>query len=172
MDSFIGLVKEWRVFYEALATASATLAGLVFVAVTLNVGTLTREGGKSWLSLAFNTFEDLLMMLIISLFFLVPNLGHIAIACVLFSNAPLSLVRVLLLLKGFTRKNYPYSSRRFIVLSLVFPSIVFAGLILTGLGLIFGHNGYLYLLVAVLTILLVSASRTAWYLLTIMVGKH
>jgi hypothetical protein len=172
MYSFIGLVKEWQVFYEALATASATLAGLVFVGVTFNANTLTREGGKSWLTLAFNTFEDLLMMLIISLFFLVPNLSHTAIACVLFSNAPLSLVRVLLLLKGFTRKNYPFSSKRFIVLSFVFPSIVFVGVVLTGLGLIFGHYGYLYLLLAVLTVLLVSASRTAWALLTIMVGKN
>ena len=38
MNGFGQLVQEWQVFYATIATASATLIGLLFVAMSLNLG--------------------------------------------------------------------------------------------------------------------------------------
>ena len=38
MNGFGQLVQEWQVFYATIATSAATLVGLLFVSMSLNVG--------------------------------------------------------------------------------------------------------------------------------------
>jgi hypothetical protein len=44
MRPFAEVLRDWQMFYATVATACATLTGLLFVALTLNTAVLRRPG--------------------------------------------------------------------------------------------------------------------------------
>lgn len=65
---------DWSPFYTAIAGASATLLGLLFVAVQFNIDAITSDRGNRWWVVARSTFYMYVTIFVISVAFLIPAL--------------------------------------------------------------------------------------------------
>ncbi len=166
MDLFVQTLQSWQSFFASVATASATLTGLLFVALSLNRQRLAGESASSTLSIARTTFSAFLFVLMISLVFLVPH------------AVPLSLTIALLVLglaSGFgviARELRHIRTYRFtgpdvsrMLRQIALPVVASIGLVWVAVDIGQGHFDALYGLVAVVAALLVSACWNAWLLL-------
>lgn len=159
----ITLVR-WQPFYSAVAAAAATLLGLLFVALSLNLDRLRGPDGLRHKRLARVTFTDLLYVLVLALVFLVPDQSPQGFALVL---AILALSRTQRFVAEL-RHQAADGSRA--VLSKTFRDhavtvVVFVGLGLVSVAVLFGQPRALFGLVAIIATLFASASRSAWQLL-------
>jgi hypothetical protein len=73
MDLFHLALQSWQFFFASVATASATLTGLLFVSLPMNRDRLRGEKVHVTLSIARNTFGSFLYVLMFALVFLVPH---------------------------------------------------------------------------------------------------
>src|ERR1700681_2556098 len=63
----------WHDFYIVLGGASATLVGLLFVAISLNADLITNRAQAPLRAVASNTFISFLLVLVYTLFLLFPD---------------------------------------------------------------------------------------------------
>jgi hypothetical protein len=166
MDLFKQSLLDWQLFFTSVATASATLTGLLFVALSLNRQRLKGDKAHPTLSIARNTFSDFLYILMISLVFLVPH------------PIPLSLTVALLVL-GVTSaagiisrevREYRTSSNlrldaRLLLRTIGLPAIASLGLIIVAVEIALGNFDAVFGLVGVISALLITACWNAWILL-------
>src|ERR1700730_12796622 len=61
-------------FYLGAATAAATLVGLLFIAIQINLDTFSREPGNRWRAVGRLTFTTFVMLFILPLMLLIPKL--------------------------------------------------------------------------------------------------
>ena len=73
MDASIQHMAAWQPFFITLATVCATLAGLLFVAISLHPANKDEAGKTNLRRLAEHTFADFLLVLFVGLFFSVPG---------------------------------------------------------------------------------------------------
>jgi hypothetical protein len=166
MDEFTQTLLSWQLFYTAVATAAATLTGLLFVSLSLNREKLKDEPSNLTLSIARNSFGDFLLVLMISLVFLVPHespLGLIVSLSVLGIAGGVGMI---------VREARRYSAIKvskqdiqWIVHRIALPSIASLGLIYVAIAIAFGNYRSIFVLVGVIAALLVSACWNAWLLL-------
>ena len=71
--NFSQIVAEWQPFYATIAEATATLLGLLFVAVSLNRAHLDLKENTQLMSLARQTFAIYLFILTFSITILIPK---------------------------------------------------------------------------------------------------
>src|SRR5690348_10365253 len=72
MDEFLKQLQAWQPFFITLASVCATLAGLLFVAVSLHPDRAHEQGKAHLRNLAHHTFGDFLQVLFVGIFFSVP----------------------------------------------------------------------------------------------------
>jgi cytochrome b561 len=72
MESFNDLLTKWQPFFTAVAGVAATLAGLLFVALSINRDKVTAQKSRAWLRAAERSFADFIYVLFIALMFLIP----------------------------------------------------------------------------------------------------
>src|SRR5512142_2463982 len=65
---------DTTIFYSVLAGATATLLGLLFIAIQPNLDILLNEPTGQWKALAISTFQTYVLLLIVSLFSFMPLL--------------------------------------------------------------------------------------------------
>lgn len=70
------LLERWHDFFVLSGTAAVTLAGLLFVAISIHVETLVRARREHLLELARATLTTFVMVLVLSLCMLVPQLSE------------------------------------------------------------------------------------------------
>ncbi len=75
MTDFSLAMSEWETFYLLAGTAAATLMGLLFVAVSINVEAFRREAYADLQQFAGLTFNCFFYVLFISIMFLIPNVS-------------------------------------------------------------------------------------------------
>lgn len=66
---------DWSNFFIATAGASATLLGLLFLAIQLHGDTLSADPYSRWQALARSTFDHFTVLFLLSLMMLIPGLG-------------------------------------------------------------------------------------------------
>ncbi len=163
--TFIEILHSWQIFYATLATACATLVGLLFVALSLNVDVLRREENDGFMFLARLTFGEFLGVLMVSLVFLIPHQVPFSIVIALLTLGIAWTTSVFLTykrrIKAYGYQRNPWYIRRGFVFSL-FGSL---GIIGVGFAILFGKMNALYWLVLMLAAQLTSACLTAWFLL-------
>lgn len=71
--SFAETLHAWHDFYLLAGTAAATLAGLLFVSLSLNLDRLVEPSHAHLLALAHSTLISFLLTLVASLMMLTPN---------------------------------------------------------------------------------------------------
>ena len=73
MDVFSQAIVAWQPFFNTLAEVCATLAGLLFVAISLHPANKDAGAKTNLRRLAEHTFSDLLQVLFVGIFFSVPG---------------------------------------------------------------------------------------------------
>jgi hypothetical protein len=165
MEDIQQTLQSWQMFYATVATASATLSGLLFVSLSLHRDHLKGTRGQAILATARRTFSNFLYVLMIALVFLVPH------------QAPYSLTTALLVL-GLSRtfglvrdarlylKPQPGRVGVYAILrEVALPSLAAIGLIAVGIDVALGSTEVIFVLVGVIAALLIIACWNAWLLL-------
>jgi modulator of FtsH protease len=151
---------EWSDLFVAAAGASAALAGLVFVAISINLERILSLQGVPERGL--ETVLLLILVLMVSLTGLIPGQGHVALGLELIGLA-LVIAAIVARLPAIKRTGFePRSSlitRRLI--RLTGTSLFIVG----GLSLLFEAGGGLYWVVAGIVLATAGAVASAWVLL-------
>jgi hypothetical protein len=165
MNAFSEYLREWQTFFATVATASATLTGLLFVSLSLNRARLRGVDGLRHMQMAKRTFGDFLYVLMIALVFLVPRQvpGGFALALVVLGLARgAGLLRQVAELRGGAARSPAIAE---VLRAFGLPLIAVVGLLLVAVSALLGSGAGLYGLVAVVAALLATASWNAWLLL-------
>jgi hypothetical protein len=163
-QSFSAAVAEWRDFYSYLGTAAFTLAGLLFVAITLRLEMFTQPRIVDVCDFSYLTLACFLANGLIALLFLVPDQSRIGL------GLPLAIIGALgLIASAFVAPEMWGMARDGIGNPLPWwtwlyaTSIVatFAGLAIDGVALLDGRTRALNWLVAVdVSLLLIGCANT------------
>jgi hypothetical protein len=148
-----------------MGTASASLIGLLFVALSLNLDSIigdSRDDLRAFAEQAFNSFSAVLL---IAVFFLIPQqgagfLGALYVALGLIAGYRL-LRRAPAVWRGRRRDRLGDA----VLWRFVLTTVALAGLVASGIGLVVDQPSAQYWLVAVIIGLLMSAARSSWDLL-------
>jgi hypothetical protein len=165
MDEFTQALSGWQLFYATVATSAATLTGLLFVALSINLEKLKGADGARRLRVARRSFGDFLYTLMIGLVFLVPNqvpAGFSLALLVLAASRAAGVVRQAA--KG-RRGGRQGSGAVQAIREYALPLIASLGLAAVAVAALTGFYGALYGLVGVIAALLATASWNAWILL-------
>ena len=158
--------ESWHEFFLMAGTAAVTLAGLLFVALSLHLETLIHETREHLLALARAVLLSFIMVLTLSLMMLVPGYGigvtgvELLAVGAAFSIATLRQIRGR---PGVEQAEFTHSLYR---RRLVIPLIGYAWIALTGVGLLrFRDPELITLVVGAVCMLLGNAAGTSWDLL-------
>lgn len=154
-------VSHWKDLFVASAGASAALAGLVFVAVSINIERILKFEGLP--ERAFQTVLLLLSVVLVSIIGLIPGQGRIALGAELLGEALLFGGLIAMLLR---RSLPPRSSRRSWRVS--WRLVMAAGtvpLIVGGASVLAQGGGGLYWTVAGMIFAIAGAVGSAWVLM-------
>ena len=165
MEDFSQLVQGWQTFYTTIATSSATLVGLLFVALSLKLETVNLTKNSSMRLLARQTFTTFLYLIGISLTFLIPGQDRFGLGPSLTMIAILGLIITVIELQAarpyLTQADNRIVLRRSGIKIAAFVSLlVIAAMILTG-----ADANILYWMITPILFLLFSASLNTWSLL-------
>ena len=93
--TFSQQLESWRDFYIVLGGASATLVGLLFVAISLNADLITSRAQAPLRAVASNTFISFLLVLVYALFLLFPDTSADSVKNALLGISVIGIVHVL-----------------------------------------------------------------------------
>lgn len=165
MESFNDVLTHWQPFFSAVAGVAATLAGLLFVSLSLNRDRITAEENRVFMRIARRSFGNLLYTLMLALMFLVPNHHAYGLAIALFCIVAVRGFWFLRLMvrqgKSATGESGPWGSWREQFIQL----LAFLGLLIASVAIAMGQLIGTFLLVPVIALLLYNASMNAWLLL-------
>jgi hypothetical protein len=165
-DPFIQTLHEWQTYYFMVGTASATLIGLMFIAVSLgaDLPAATDEQGVS-------TFVTPMLIhfgsvLAISAVMLVPTFRQMSLGVALVAIGLGFTLYSLWIRRQFINHpssgNYSKSDWKWYV---YFPIVGDVLVILTGIWLLMGSTDALDLLAVALVVLLIISVRNTWDLM-------
>jgi hypothetical protein len=170
MNGFGQLVQEWQVFYATIAASAATLVGLLFVSMSLNVGMFSDTENIGLKKLASQTLLNFLYAIVFAIIFLIPRQGPIGL------GLPLMCVGIVGLIKTVSNLCALFSNpprgilRRTTFVRAGMALVAFLALIIVSfLVMVRANANSLYWLVAPMILLLISASANTWSLL---MGVH
>jgi hypothetical protein len=165
MNTFNETLKNWQVFYSTASAVSATLTGLLFVALSINIKRFKKPKNSYLLQIARRTFGDYLYVLMIGLVFLVPDqipAGFSLALLVLAVSRGIGLIHLAIDTHHSARKS---DANTHIIREFALPAVACLGLIIVAASVMAGYNNAPVLLVIVVAALLASASWSAWVLL-------
>ncbi len=108
---------DWTNFFIATAGASATLLGLLFVAIQLNMEALAADPQSRWRALARSTFNHFVSIFILSLLMLFLSANDQVSSLMLMVVAGLGLIRLLLNWLPIWKRAFQTRSERIIELA-------------------------------------------------------
>ena len=161
MIKFTQVLQLWQPFYATIATAAATLTGLLFVSLSLNRHRLDDPGRMA----ARRTFSNLVDVLVLSLIFLIPHERQTDLGFALlvygFVRSLTTVVEAIKLHKRGVWVTFSKSFARHIGLQLVLS----LGILIFGGAIYRQIASAMFWPVAIVVGLLGSASWNAWELL-------
>lgn len=167
--SFSSAVAGWQSFYLLAGTASATLAGLIFVAVSLHLDLVGESAISPIFTLARRTLSSFILVVIIALVFLVPEQEPQRLGWALLALGILDMLQTLLDAGAIVRElAHSTGWQRFatrIVPPVVFPLLSGIGLVLVAATVLAGGTSYLYWMVPIIVLILSTAAFNAWELM-------
>lgn len=163
-------MQGWFEFYSVIGAAAATLTGLLFVAVSLNVAAIFDEAQGRSRRLAEQAFQNYLAVLLVSLLALFPSMSlaelGLVTLCVTATWGAWVLVRLYQAITRPDGADARWQSLRRHVSSLVgFGMLIFAA---SRMALNVGDSRNLFAIATI--VLLFSAAEVSWELL-IRIGK-
>ena len=143
-------MADWTTFYVAVVGAAATLAGLLFVAIQINLETLVSDPGNRWRATARSTFTIYSLLIILGLLFLIPGFDHFAQGESVIVASVFGIYRALRTWWPVWQSRWQHHNERLLetIWHLVGPVLAYALLILNGISLYLG-NGVSGILLAI-----------------------
>jgi hypothetical protein len=144
--------------------ASVTLAGLLFVSLSLRFERLHSEAYAGTMKLARQSFSDFLYVLMLGLIFLVPHPVPVGLAVALFV---MGAARV----AGLFRQRYnkkpgeQAQKTKSVLRETALSGLAAVGLVVVAVEILRGDTNSIFLLVLVIAALLTTASWNAWLIL-------
>ncbi len=168
-EDFAAAIAVWQPFYNLAGSAAFTLAGLIFVAVSLNIGmvALAEEQGDL-MQFARQTLGSFLALMIISLVFMIPGQDQYGTGLPLLSIGGLMMWRAAKLWKRFgfgSKEGRLLDNALFRSEFLVPNTVCYAVLIFISVELLYGNTEYLGWMTLVIIWLLLAGSLSAWFLM-------
>lgn len=166
-----GLLQDWLPFFTTLTVACATLAGLLFVALSLHASVLRSSQNSNLRRLASHTFGDFVTIMFIGLFFIAPwpyiyyvCIGMAITVAVAASHAVRRWLEVLTDKDNVLHRGYFIARLRLTSLALL---LLIAGTVLMFLVDVHSpdYRNIILMIFGGSVILLISAMKSAWYLL-------
>jgi hypothetical protein len=165
LDKFIQAVNGWHDFYIMIGTASATLMGLLFVSLSINVGVITQKKNNDLRILAAQTFTNFLCVLLFAVVFLIPQQGPKGLGLPLLGMDGVGLFITMRRILFAFQTHIQLWGRRNLAIRFAIPVVCFITLAIIGISVLMGETGGLYWLVPVMILLIIDASINAWDLL-------
>ena len=162
---------RWHEFYLMAGTAAVTLAGLLFVALSLHLDRLVEETHEHLLALARVTLLSFTAVLTASMLMLVPPVGRHQTAIMLGVLSVMSLVFTFRLTRAARHHEEAGFSRGQVRKRLMFPTIGYLLMLVTAVSLWFGIADMLYMMVGSMCMILGNAAGTSWELL-VQIARH
>ncbi len=158
-------LANWHDFYVTMGTASASLIGLLFVALSINLDAVSGPSRDDLRAFAEQAFASFTVVLLIAAIFLVPTGGpsSIGVACLVLGGG--AGARMLRRAPAVWRALHRGELGQAVFWRFVLPAGAHLGLLASGLGLVAGEASAPYWLVAVILAFLMSAARSSWDLL-------
>ena len=152
----------WTGFFSAELGASATLAGLIFVAVSINLAQIVKQNQLVWR--CAEALLSLMAVLFASSLCLIPDMSRLilgyeltALGVLIWAGTTLSQVRA--------SRNNPYVGTREIVFHFLLTQLAAIPFAVGGVSLARGFGGGLYWLAAGTVFSLAASLLDAWVLL-------
>src|SRR5262249_44079064 len=158
-------------FYLTAGAAAATLVGLLFVGLSINLDAFTGDEGTGLRLLAEQAFSNLIYVLLIALFVLIPSPDPLSLTIELAIVGAFGLLRVGRRWRTFGHRDDRFGERVYVLRRVGLPGIASLGLILIALWMSRDWISALFWLVGVVLIYLMSAADSAWDLL-VEVGRE
>lgn len=165
MHGFSQAVEHWQAFYNMVGTAAATLLGLVFVAISLNLKLILQDENISLSALASETINNFASVLLIAIIFLVPDQTPHGIGIPLFVIGAYGLVDNVRLLMTGLRHRKPHWRLMSILYRFALPLVALLTLIVVSIFVMRANVGALSGMVFVIVVFLVVATSNSWVLL-------
>jgi hypothetical protein len=167
--SFSSTIAGWQNFYMLAGTASATLIGLIFVAVSLHLDLIGESGAATILSVARRTFTRFIVVVIVALVFLVPRQDPEGLGLPLLALGLAETVRTVRVSRNALSAVTGYSNVdnavNRIVLPVVLPLVSSIGMVAVAATVLADTTAYLYWMVPIVALLLTNAATNAWDLM-------
>jgi hypothetical protein len=164
MTDISPIITTWETFYLLAGTAAATLIGLLFVAISINIDLFHAQSRLDFQIFGALTFNCFFYVLLIALLFLVPGLGKLGVAIPVFLLGSLGLGNAFWQQRRARRSQIILSETSYAGRFTV-PMVCLAGLVIVGLGVFAGYMQSLNLLAVVVFAFLASASVNAYNLM-------
>ena len=158
-------IPAWHDFYATVAGLSATLVGLLFVGLGLNPRIMAADGPTGMRVLAAQTFHNFLVLLVVSLIALIPDDTARTLAITLLIIGVQGVIRVAFDLRRARRDPDPQWSAVQSLTRYVSPALAYAICLWLVIDLWDGSSEALGGIVAVVFLLLMSATINCWDLL-------
>lgn len=158
---------SWQPLYLSFSAASATLAGLLFVALSMHLRALQEAGAANVRHLAQHTFQDFVRCLVISLFLLMPKPDPFSLGVVLLVVGAYGALQIGWTLIRTARGGAATLHRRYVMKRLFLSVIADGFFVVAGLPLMLGVNaGDTGMeIFGGLMMLLISSTRNSWFIL-------
>jgi hypothetical protein len=168
-DDFTTAIAAWQPFYTLAGSAAFTLAGLIFVAVSVKIDMIALAGKQGDLvQFAREILSNFLMLLLISLVFLIPRQGPYGTGIPLLVMGMGMMWRAAKLWKRFEfeSKEQRFLDDELFRSRLLIPNTVCCMvLIFISVELLYTNTGYLGWMTLVILWLLIAGSLSAWSLM-------
>ncbi|MFA6373269.1 MAG: hypothetical protein WCW68_11640 [Methanothrix sp.] len=169
MNGFVDSIDSWRDFYMLTGSASATLVGLIFVAVTLHIDVIAEAKKSSDIRmLAEEIFINFLMILSFAFIFVVPSDTSTGIGYPLLILGIIQIVHTAALWLRFLRRKDEHRvfESSMILRGLLIPNtICYLTLTFIGADILQGRTRYLGWMVMVIVWLTIAAVENTWHLM-------
>jgi modulator of FtsH protease len=165
-DSLPTALQGWQNFYILAGTASATLTGLMFVAVTFGASLVTRETAQSTRAFLDPIYMHFVQVLLTSCLLTVPVLGPTLLGGLLILWGALRLVSLYEVLRRHQEAQRKYNDIELSdwLAAIVLPFLCHALLVAAGAGFILHQEAALVALAVVTLALLFIGIHSAWEL--------
>ena len=160
-------IERWHDFYLMAGTAAVTLAGLLFVALSLHLDRFVEQSHEHLLALSRVTLLSFTFVLFASLFMLVPPppQGVRQTAVMIAAVGVAGLAWTIGLTRAARHHDEAGFTRGQMRRRLLIPIVAYSMMLLTALGLWFGIGEVLYMMIGAICMILGNAAGTSWELL-------
>ena len=165
VHTFRAFLDSWHDFFLLTGTAAATLAGLLFIALSLHMEVLVQEHYRSMLVVARTTLTSFVTVLIVSLIFLVPHLAMRPIGVMLITFVGVFGVLTLREMRGALKHVHPDFPRRTVIRRVLLPLVGYGLIAVAGVGLLKRDYELTYSIISGMIMLLANAAWASWDLL-------